>query len=462
MRAPDERQLFRLGHLGAAVHELGGEAAAGVAATVHAEAEEIVDALYERLLDDEEGRELLTTEVIQGRLRGSLADWLRSLFPTQVEPKSTVLLNRHHEIGTIHARIGVPMTLVNWGIRLIKRELSERVVSRLASPRAQLKVLRYVDEVLDIAADALSEAYLANVVTNARHHQALSLFLAGNSLAVECERARSGLFNWHRAVVLSLFSEDLTTIQPIRESELGLWLLHKAELTVADPQEAAGLRRAMDDIDRSIARYLADSDRHEPEVRRRFVSELEPRVERLAQSLAQLGERAVSVELGRDPLTRLLNRRYLPAIMQLQVTLSRREGSGFGLLMVDADEFKRVNDVHGHQVGDHVLARLAETLLGTVRSSDFAFRYGGEEFLLVLPGVSWTTLEHRADRILDAVRALSICDLTSQALRLTVSIGGAMYEGHPDYERVVHLADRALGLAKQGGRDRAVLLRATT
>ena len=460
MRSLEQRQHWRWEHVDAARRQPAAGVVQCVAGVVSAEADAVADAFYDRLLTDVEGREFLTTAVVHSRLRRALVDWLHSLFVARLDPTTHDTLGGQHEIGAVHARIGVPLTLVNWGLRLVKQELAIRVTRRLSNPGEVAAALGYVNEVLDIAADAMSEAYLANVVTTARHQQALSLFLAGNSLAVECERARSSLFNWHREVALALLSDTFDAIHTLRESELGLWLFHKAELTIAEPREAQDLRRVMDGLDRRVARHLAEVDPQDRSAHREFVRDLAPEVDTLSQLLSQLGERAVSVELGRDPLTRLLNRRYLPAILQHQLALSRREGTGFGLLMVDADNFKVVNDLHGHQIGDQVLARLAETLLGSVRASDFVFRYGGEEFLLVLPGVSWPSLERKAEQVLAAVRALTFADQSAPPFRLTVSVGGALFEGHPDYQQVVHRADRALGLAKEGGRDRVVLLRA--
>lgn len=90
------------------------------------------------------------------------------------------------------------------------------------------------------------------------------------------------------------------------------------------------------------------------------------------------------MEGGRDPLTRALNRRFLPAILGREVTFAKENGTALSVMLVDIDHFKAINDRHGHQVGDEVLRQVAQVIVGNVRATDFVFRYGGEEFLIVL------------------------------------------------------------------------------
>ncbi len=99
-------------------------------------------------------------------------------------------------------------------------------------------------------------------------------------------------------------------------------------------------------------------------------------------------------ESGRYALTQLFNRRYLETILNYEIEFNIKQGSQFAVLYIDIDHFKRINDLYGHDRGDLVLAEIADLLLKSVRAGDYVFRYGGEEFLVVLTN---TTALHAKD-----------------------------------------------------------------
>ena len=147
-----------------------------------------------------------------------------------------------------------------------------------------------------------------------------------------------------------------------------------------------------------------------------------------------------------DSLTGLANRR------RLDHDLSAQPADGpTSVIMIDVDHFKNVNDAYGHQAGDHILQRLGTIFEHHVRTDDIVYRYGGEEFCVMLPGADPDQARIVADRIVEAARTV---DLPNGA-NVTVSIGIAD-TSIDDLSTVVDRADRALYLAKQLGRDRAV------
>ena len=177
----------------------------------------------------------------------------------------------------------------------------------------------------------------------------------------------------------------------------------------------------------------------------------------LARALALSFDRAHHLSM-RDPLTGLFNRRYLDETMEREMERARRVGASVGVIVLDIDHFKRLNDTFGHDAGDHVLARIGELLRHLARGSDIACRFGGEEFALILPGA---TLEVAAERA-EAIRALF--DATpfefdgTRIPPLTLSAGvSALPPGAGDWAQVLHRADRALYTAKQAGRNRVVV-----
>lgn len=158
-----------------------------------------------------------------------------------------------------------------------------------------------------------------------------------------------------------------------------------------------------------------------------------------------------------DPLTGLLNRRGIEQRLGEQMRLTSRTAQPLSVLSIDIDHFKRVNDLHGHPVGDAALQALGRTLAGALRESDHAARVGGEEFWVVLPATDAAGAMEGAQRVLRAVRALRVrtAGPGSAELTLTVSIGVVTQTGADEsVAALMHRLDAALYRAKAGGRDR--------
>jgi diguanylate cyclase (GGDEF)-like protein len=159
----------------------------------------------------------------------------------------------------------------------------------------------------------------------------------------------------------------------------------------------------------------------------------------------------------RDPLTGLYNRRYLEETIARELPRARRHGESIGAIVMDLDHFKRLNDTHGHDAGDYVLARVGEMLRHSTRGSDIACRLGGEEFAIVLPGASVEVARRRAEQMRQSLEALDLAFEGKPLGRLTLSAGVAALQPHqPDWPQVMQRADRALYAAKQAGRNRVL------
>ena len=143
--------------------------------------------------------------------------------------------------------------------------------------------------------------------------------------------------------------------------------------------------------------------------------------------------------------------------MSKQLEMARRRGEKYAALIIDVDHFKKINDTYGHDNGDRVLQQLAVLLTNTIRSGDYTFRLGGEEFMVLLVDVDEKRAQMLAEKIRAAVFKESFQLLDGQTIDVTVSIGISVYSGHPDYQYDLTRADEALFKAKQSGRNRAVL-----
>lgn len=179
----------------------------------------------------------------------------------------------------------------------------------------------------------------------------------------------------------------------------------------------------------------------------------------LALALANLKLRDRLQELSvRDPLTRLFNRRYLEETLAREVRRAERAQSSLGLIMIDVDHFKVFNDTYGHEVGDRVLKAIGDLLLRDTRAQDVPCRFGGEEFVLILPGASLEDTRHKADDLRQQIRAVMLDKTPDQVLAVTISAGVAAYPQSGDRgDQILSAADAALYQAKALGRDQVVV-----
>jgi two-component system cell cycle response regulator len=177
------------------------------------------------------------------------------------------------------------------------------------------------------------------------------------------------------------------------------------------------------------------------------------RIRRLARDLEEANRRLEALA-GVDPLTQLPNRRILKERLEQEFSRVVRYRRPLACLILDVDHFKRVNDDHGHLLGDEVLTRVGSTIASTIRRSDLAGRYGGEEFLVIAPETSSSGAAALGERLRHAIGSAPAGSLP----RVTVSIGVATTDPTTQAaEDLLRSADRALYAAKEAGRNRVIV-----
>ncbi|MBP7690377.1 MAG: diguanylate cyclase [Anaerolineales bacterium] len=191
----------------------------------------------------------------------------------------------------------------------------------------------------------------------------------------------------------------------------------------------------------------------------RDVTERHQATERLQQQLAEI--RALQAQLReqaiRDTLTGLFNRRYLDETLPRELAEAARAGQPLSLAAIDLDHFKAINDSFGHEAGDAVLARVGQLLAAGIRAGDIACRYGGEEFIIVLPGAPLEAAHARVDQWRAELAALTIA-YGEAGLRVTFSAGLAGFPAHAlSPAGLLSIADQALYQSKAAGRNRVTL-----
>ena len=159
----------------------------------------------------------------------------------------------------------------------------------------------------------------------------------------------------------------------------------------------------------------------------------------------------------RDPLTGLFNRRYMDEALAREIARAQRHGHDVAIAMLDIDHFKRFNDTYGHEGGDVLLAAFAQLVADSARAEDIVCRYGGEEFVVILPGASIEIAAERMDALRLQLKRLRV-DLRGQPLGpVSMSAGVAVFPAHgATGASVLHIADAALYQAKAEGRDRVI------
>ena len=154
----------------------------------------------------------------------------------------------------------------------------------------------------------------------------------------------------------------------------------------------------------------------------------------------------------KDPLTGAMNRSSLDQTVHREIDLARRHGKPLSLMVIDLDHFKKINDTYGHNIGDKVLQGTVNCIQKTIRSSDILFRYGGEEFVVLLNGAAKKGATLLAERLRESIEK-SECETEGNKIKTTVSIGIASLNIDDEPESLFINADKALYNAKKDGRN---------
>lgn len=258
--------------------------------------------------------------------------------------------------------------------------------------------------------------------------------------------AISGVFALGIAVAWWVSERIAGSIGALVEPARRLGLGEPAGLADVQINEAQEVAQAL--VEASILlRQRTEALEREREIR---VSELEQRVAERTEAL-NAAMKASEMLARQDVLTGLQNRLAANERLHEEFLRMRRTGEVYSTLLLDIDHFKQVNDRYGHETGDKVLKRIADMLPGNVRATDFVFRFGGEEFLILLPATDSKGAAVIAEKIRAAVEAQAF----TSGLHLTISIGvaGALADDSSEYD-AVRRADSALYIAKNRGRNR--------
>ncbi|WP_104500945.1 diguanylate cyclase [Acinetobacter indicus] len=413
----------------------------------------LVAEFYRQIMQEQEASYFLSDELVRSRLKNALQQWLLDSFAVPFKQDFKAIVAKQLKVGEVHARIGVPSWLIIRGIREIQRK---SFVFFLQTPQADvLAAADYMTQVLSLAAEIMCRTYEAKVEIHNDMKHTYRLFSAMQDVAVQKDRQRGCLLDWENELMFKAFSDQSPLFHPpLSKSEFGLWFIHKAAYAFASAEQVEFIIQRIYQVDQLNQQLLDTSDQQQMLL---LIQQIRCKNREIQHLVDQLFQVAEYIGTGNDSLTQLLNRRYLNTILIREIQFSRKNRSPLSLLAIDADFFKEINDRYGHAAGDLALQFMAEVLLESSKGSDYAFRVGGEEFLLLLVDSDWNRAQMIAETIRRRVEDTPIRSAEGESFKFTVSIGAVQYDGHPDYQRFLDAADAALYSAKNAGRNQVYL-----
>jgi diguanylate cyclase len=408
-----------------------------------------VIAFYEQMMKDLESAEYFSNELIQQRLKDTLKNWLIETFGVAITQQYDAAIQKQLLVGRVHARVGIPSWLIIRGVREIQRTafaLHEAAVCAKLSG-----VPSYFMQIIGFSTEVMCRSYEINTVKNEEVKHSYRLFSAMQDVAVQKDRQRGCLLDWENDLMYKAFSDQIQFHHTaLSKSEFGLWFIHKAAYAFAGSEQVQEIIQRIYTVDQVNELIKNCDNRQQIWSHIQKIRDLNREIQILVDQLFQVAE---YIESGNDTLTNLLTRRYLNTIVKREINFSRKNHVPLALLALDADFFKQINDQYGHAAGDLALQSISDVLQKNTKGSDYAFRVGGEEFLLLLVDTELQRASSIAEKIRAEIERTRVQTAQGAFLNFTVSIGCVDYDGHPDYQKLLDAADAALYIAKNSGRN---------
>lgn len=421
-------------------------------AVAHAQALSVE--FYRVVLADPHAEEFLSNEQVEKQLKTALEKWLIDILSCNVGDVEG-LMAAQHTVAEVHARIGIPVELVEMGFRVLKKILYPVIIYGPQPSADKLQIYHFAINSIDLAMEVMSRAFSFSESSMAKEDENYRIFSLLENAEEEKERQISSLLSWELEIIYKVVLDgDLGNTLPLSQSDFGLWFNHKGRHYFSGIAEVGHISRLLQNFDGILATINdtpkpLDSKTH----RNKFLLQLRSTVSQITTLLRELFEEVSRHEVGMDVLTKLLNRRFLPTIFKREIAHANRVGTPLSILVIDVDKFKQINDTWGHNTGDEILRRVSQVFYDNVRSSDYVFRYGDDEFIIVLTESTAHDTLRTAERIRSRVEKTKVKAPNGEDIMLSLSIGAAMFSGHPDYERLIQLADEARYIAKKRGRN---------
>lgn len=407
---------------------------------------------YEAMMEDAAAESFLSHDQVQTRLKPTMVKWLEEVYALDPEADLEKTAQHQVKIGEVHARIDLPVYLVLRGASRIKEGIHNLLLlNSTLNTQERLAAMQLVMRVMDLTMEIMAQAYATSRERNSRSKEADRLFALTQNVSTLRERRRAELLDWQNQCLFNhALGANAPAMPKLSASDFGLWFRHKGAHVFQGMPETAIILQSMEYVDTQLLPRFQQST---ADTLIQQLGELREQARNIALNLEALFEHNSQMDAGRDVLTHLLNRKFLPVVLSKEVAYARETHTTFSVLTLDIDHFKRINDTWGHDSGDMVLQQISAILSNNSRGGDYVFRMGGEEFLLLLVDTSAVSALRVAEKLRAHVEREPFTLPRNERLSATVSIGVATFDGHPDYQRVLRQSDQALYAAKAKGRN---------
>jgi len=423
--------------------------------------EEVANNFYSKLSSFNQSKNFLTNELVESRLKHSLKKWLMTISDLAANNDYDIFLERQQQIGQVHARIQVPVCLVDYAVDNLKQFIFKTLQREEIGNHEKAELVNLIYRIIDLAVMLFNNVFFNDSINQKKDEQNLRQHYISHNLAIEFEQSRADLLHWQRELITLLFypysKVKTRNITPLSQSKFGLWVEHRAALLFYSQSEVKKLQTHLYQADELVKQVIQLNQKENWEKLAAKVTELDSLVLATDWLLDQVAKDIYALENNKDPLTKMFTRRYLPSIIQHEIHYCLERNVNLGIIMLDLDFFKNINDQYGHTVGDSVLSKTASILSTSIRAYDYIFRYGGEEFLILINNTNTESCLQVAEEIRCKVANYKFKDLPFIKEKITISLGVAIFNKHPDYELLINQADKALYKAKENGRNRVEL-----
>lgn len=410
----------------------------------------LADLFYDQMMNDHAASFFLSDQLVKTKLNQTMQLWIDMVFSAAIKQSYEDVVNYQKKIGSVHARIGIPTHLVMHGARALNLGLF--ALLKPHHTESAFNAASYISQIVSLAIEIMCHSYSSQHERNSRTEESYRLFAISQNISTEKERQRAALLDWENQLMFNITVQQHENHFPrLMQSDFGLWFLHKAAHIFEGSEDVNKIQAYIQSIDETL-----DQISHTTEFKNNIdvLLSIRDKTKAISFLLNDLFEQESALEAGRDALTNLLNRKYLHVIMSREIGFARKNKRGLAILAIDIDYFKKINDTYGHDIGDTVLQHVAVLLQNQIRGSDYIFRIGGEEFLVILPDINPEQAIHLAEKLRHKLDQENIPLPNHTSLHITMSIGVAQHTGHPDYMRLLKAADTALYDAKNQGRNR--------
>lgn len=419
------------------------------------QSEALAARFYDFIFQDPDIARHLTYDLVQERLSRSLAVWVNDIL-TSEKDQLQALAERQYHIGSIHARIGIPAEAVLRGARQLKAGLIEYVRDNdKIDHQTGLATIHYAVMAINMAIEMMCHAYTLSHYRATKNEEAFRLYSLMDNVPMEYGKQQVSLSGWENSAIFNIVSENKSDINGtlLSESEFGLWFRHKCVRYFNKNAQMEEIADLITQVDNLIAGWKSSDSSAEYKNTQTLLQSIHIHCQKISSQLGVIFSSLSQMQNGKDTLTSLLNRRYLPVVLKHEVTLAMEHELPMTVAIVDIDHFKEINDNWGHMVGDRAIKHVADLLSNNIRSSNYIFRYGGEEFLLVLVETGAAEAFALLERLRKSISQLPFNVGGETNIAITTRAGFAVHTGHPDYNRLLRNADSALYVAKRSGRD---------